>query len=297
MPVKKSKKEKESSGDRFKDTLDKLTDKYGKGVMAADLSDPRIATGVEGLDAFLGGGFPRFRVVELYGKQSSGKSTIMLAVAKSAVNLGQHVVWVDFERAFVSGYGRRFGLVHGKNIHVVTPTCMEEGFDIICKLMGARPEGLYVVDSLAFGMPFKQKEVDEEEGVGSVHPGRFSRAVGGCLQSVNAAVSQFGGSLVVINQVRTQFTKGFNVSETTPGGYTLKFLAHMRLKITRKNRKVLKRKSGDVVVLDDYLTMMKTKLTENEGETIRVYVVPGRGITIPRKSRGQQVGGDESDED
>lgn len=297
MPVKKEKKKKRTpTGDMFADALLNLEDKYGTGVMGADLSDPRIPTGVAGLDHFLGGGFPRFRVVEFYGKQSSGKSTVMLAVCAAATKQGQKVVWVDFERAFVDKYAARFGLYNGKNITVATPGCMEEGFDIICKLMAAYPEGLYVVDSLAFGMPMKQREVDEEEGVGSNHPGRFSRAVGQCLQSACAAVSQYGACLVIINQVRTQFTRGFNVSETTPGGYTLKFLAHMRLKLTRKNKKILKRKNETIPVLDDQLTMVKSKLTENEGESLRIYVVPGRGIRIPRKSPGERVANNEPEE-
>ena len=219
---------------------------YGKeavmklGDRAAKIKIDAIPTGVLSLDLALGvGGFPRGRIIEVYGPESSGKTTLALQAVAQAQKAGGSAAYIDAEHAMDPGYARQLG-VDIDNLLIAQPDCGEEALEITEKLVRSSALDVIVVDSVAALVP--KAEIEGE--MGDSHMGLQARLMSQALRKLTAAVAQSRCTLIFINQIRNKIGVMFGNPETTTGGLALKFYATMRLEI----RRIENIKEGDVVV-------------------------------------------------
>lgn len=267
----------------------RLAKKYGI-VMEPDLDMGWMTTGIKELDDILGGGLPRGRIVEVFGKESTGKSTLMLVLAKPFLEAGEHVVWADFEGVFDRAYATQMGLPgnHEKLI-VVRPETMEQGFDIFYEFMKEQPRGVYVIDSLAAAMPDLEKVNEKKRSkgkssIGDTAIGAHARALSTCLRQMNNQVAQCGASLVILNQMRTKL-EGFYSYKTTTGGASLKFYTSIRLGLQRKDVQYRERAGRKLRCLLVSAQVKKTKVGPTEGQQVKLWIVPGVGIVVKKERK------------
>lgn len=269
----------------------KLVKKYGEAAVDANMVTTWIPTGIEEFDRLMGGGIPKGRVLELYGSPSAGKSTFMLWLSKQMQKAGEHVVWMDFENAFTQEYAEAMGVTMGDSFAVLHPDNMEQGFDQMLDMMTSVGGGIYVIDSLAAAQPKPPKEPKTRPAglEKAKRPiGRFSAALGQCMQIVNNPIMQYGATLVVINQVRVDLSKQFLVTETTPGGHVLKHYASHRVRLRRLKREERTIREREIKVNTVEVWMRKTKLSQTEGEKMELWIVPGFGVRTP-PSKGEDL--------
>jgi recombination protein RecA len=219
---------------------------YGKeavmklGDRAAKIKIDAISTGVLSLDLALGvGGFPRGRIIEIYGPESSGKTTLALQAVAQAQKLGGSAAYIDAEHAMDPGYARALG-VDIDNMLIAQPDCGEEALEITEKLVRSSALDIIVIDSVAALVP--KAEIEGE--MGDSHMGLQARLMSQALRKLTAVVAQSHTTLIFINQIRNKIGVMFGNPETTTGGLALKFYATMRLEI----RRIENIKEGDVVV-------------------------------------------------
>jgi recombination protein RecA len=199
-----------------------------------------ISTGAISFDAALGvGGFPRGRVVEIFGPESSGKTTIALQVIASAQAQGGMAAFVDAEHALDPGYAKKLG-VDVDNLLVSQPDYGEQALEIAEQLVRSGAIDVLVVDSVAALVP--KAELDGE--MGDSHMGLQARLMSQALRKLTGIVSKSRTCLVFINQIREKIGVMFGNPETTTGGRALKFYASVRVDI----RRIAAIKEGDVVV-------------------------------------------------
>jgi len=219
---------------------------YGKeavmklGDRAAKIKIDAIPTGVLSLDLALGvGGFPRGRIIEVYGPESSGKTTLALQAVAQAQKAGGAAAYIDAEHAMDPGYARALG-VDIDGLLIAQPDCGEEALEITEKLVRSSALDVIVVDSVAALVP--KAEIEGE--MGDSHMGLQARLMSQALRKLTAAVAQSRCTLIFINQIRNKIGVMFGNPETTTGGLALKFYATQRLEI----RRIENIKEGDVVV-------------------------------------------------
>ena len=199
-----------------------------------------IPTGAISFDAALGvGGFPRGRVVEIFGPESSGKTTIALQVIASAQAQGGMAAFVDAEHALDPGYAKKLG-VDVDNLLVSQPDYGEQALEIAEHLVRSGVIDVLVVDSVAALVP--KAELDGE--MGDSHMGLQARLMSQALRKLTGIVSKSRTCLIFINQIREKIGVMFGNPETTTGGRALKFYASVRVDI----RRIAAIKEGDVVV-------------------------------------------------
>src|SRR6202140_4357886 len=199
-----------------------------------------ISTGAISFDAALGvGGFPRGRVVEVFGPESSGKTTITLQVIAEAQKTGGMAAFVDAEHALDPGYAKKLG-VDVDNLLVSQPDYGEQALEITEALVRSNAIDVLVVDSVAALVP--KAELDGE--MGDSHMGLQARLMSQALRKLTAIVSKSRTTLLFINQIREKIGVMFGNPETTTGGRALKFYASIRIDI----RRIASLKDGDVVV-------------------------------------------------
>ena len=199
-----------------------------------------ISTGSLALDIALGvGGVPRGRVVEIYGPESSGKTTLALHVAAEAQTLGGMVAFIDAEHALDVSYARRLG-VDVDNLLVSQPDTGEQGLDIAEILVRSGAVDVLVVDSVAALVP--RAEIEGE--MGDQHMGLQARLMSQALRKLTATISKSMTCVIFINQIRMKIGVMFGSPETTTGGNALKFYASQRLDI----RRIGQIKDGEQVV-------------------------------------------------
>ena len=199
-----------------------------------------IPTGAISFDAALGvGGFPRGRVVEVFGPESSGKTTITLQVIAEAQKMGGMAAFVDAEHALDPGYAKKLG-VDVDNLLVSQPDYGEQALEITEALVRSGAIDVLVVDSVAALVP--KAELDGE--MGDSHMGLQARLMSQALRKLTGTVSKSRTCLIFINQIREKIGVMFGNPETTTGGRALKFYASIRLDI----RRIAAIKDGDVVV-------------------------------------------------
>lgn len=210
---------------------------YGSGKVTAIASIP---TGSLGLDAALGiGGLPRGRIVEVFGPESSGKTTLALHVVAEAQKKGGICAFVDAEHALDPEYARRIG-VKLPELLISQPDTGEQALEIVESLVRANSVDVIVVDSVAALTP-----KDEIEGdMGQVHVGKQARLMSQALRKLTAITARSKTIVIFINQIRMQIGVMFGNPETTPGGKALKFYTSVRLDI----RRIAQIKKGDEVV-------------------------------------------------
>ena len=199
-----------------------------------------ISSGSIALDAALGiGGFPRGRVCEIYGPESSGKTTIALQVVAQAQKAGGMAAFIDVEHALDPIYARKLG-VDVDNLLVSQPDYGEQALEITGALIGSGSIDVLVVDSVAALVP--KAELDGE--MGDSHMGVHARLMSQALRKLTGVVSKSKTCLIFINQIREKIGVMFGNPETTTGGRALKFYASVRVDI----RRIAAIKDGEVVV-------------------------------------------------
>jgi recombination protein RecA len=226
-------------------TLLQLDKQFGKGavlrlgsrsVIAVDV----ISSGSISVDAALGiGGFPRGRVVEVFGPESSGKTTLALQVIAQAQKAGGTAAFIDAEHALDPIYARKLG-VDVDNLLVSQPDNGEQALEITGALVGSGAIDVAVVDSVAALVP--KAELDGE--MGDSHMGLQARLMSQALRKLTSVVSRTNTCLVFINQIREKIGVMFGNPETTTGGRALKFFSSVRVEI----RRTASLKDGDSVI-------------------------------------------------
>ncbi|MBK9171008.1 MAG: recombinase RecA [Bryobacterales bacterium] len=239
-------------------TLNQIEKQFGKGSIlrlgSKDAIVPVaiIPSGSIALDAALGvGGFPRGRIVEIYGPESSGKTTIALQVVAEAQKAGGMAAFIDVEHALDPIYARKLG-VDVDNLLVSQPDFGEQALEITSALVSSGSIDVLVVDSVAALVP--KAELDGE--MGDSHVGLHARLMSQALRKLTANVSKSKTCLIFINQIREKIGVMFGSPETTTGGRALKFYASMRLDI----RRIAAIKDGEAVIGN----RTKVKLVKNK---------------------------------
>ncbi len=215
-------------------TVDKLEKNYGKGIVMR-LSDspqgnvPAIPTGSLGLDIALGiGGIPRGRVIEIYGPESSGKTTLAMHMIAETQKMGGLAAFVDAEHAFDSTYAQKLG-IDIENLYVSQPDYGEQALEIVEHLIRSGAIDILVIDSVAALTP--KAEIEGEMGESKM--GLQARLMSQALRKLTAAISRTNCACIFINQLREKIGVMFGNPETTTGGNALKFYSSVRLDIRR----------------------------------------------------------------
>ncbi len=218
-------------------TMDKLEKTYGKGAVMK-LGDEAteqievIPSGSIGLDIALGiGGYPRGRIVEIYGPESSGKTTLAIHAIAEAQKAGGICAFIDAEHAFDKFYAEALG-VDTSNLLISQPDHGEQGLEIAENLIRSGAIDLIVIDSVAALTP--RAEIEGEMGDSSV--GTQARLMSKALRKLTATISKTGCCCIFINQLREKIGVMFGNPETTTGGNALKFYASVRIDIRRSQQ-------------------------------------------------------------
>jgi recombination protein RecA len=215
-------------------TLDKLEKTYGKGTVMK-LSDntvqdiPAISTGSLSLDMALGvGGIPRGRIIEIYGPESSGKTTLSMHCIAEAQKAGGMAAFIDAEHAFDKGYAEKLG-IDTENLLISQPDNGEQALEIAEHLIRSGAIDIIVIDSVAALVP--KGELEGEMGDSKM--GLQARLMSQALRKLTGAINKTGCACIFINQLREKIGVMFGNPETTTGGNALKFYASVRLDIRR----------------------------------------------------------------
>ena len=226
-------------------TLDKLDKQYGKGTVMKLGESPTvevdvISTGSIALDAALGiGGLPRGRVVEIYGPESSGKTTLTLHAIAETQRQGGIAAFIDAEHAFDKHYAKALG-VDTDELLIAQPDCGEQALDIAEHLIRCGAIDICVIDSVAALVP--RSELEGEMGDSKM--GLQARLMSQALRKLTGTINKTGCTCIFINQLREKIGIMFGNPETTTGGNALKFYSSVRLDI----RRIGQIKSSDSVV-------------------------------------------------
>jgi recombination protein RecA len=214
--------------------IGQLEKRFGRGAImnlgtAADEKIEAYSTGSLGLDIALGiGGLPKGRICEIYGPESSGKTTLALHLAAEAQRKGGTVVFIDAEHALDVKYARKLGVDTGKLL-VSQPDCGEQALEICETLIQSGSVDLVIVDSVAALVP--RAEIDGE--MGDQQPGLQARLMSKALRKLTALSAKANCTILFINQIRMKIGVMFGSPETTAGGNALKFYASVRLDVRR----------------------------------------------------------------
>jgi recombination protein RecA len=215
--------------------LSQIEKQYGKGaIMKLGTAEvpagvPAISSGSLGLDLALGvGGLPRGRVVEIFGPEASGKTTLSLHVIAEAQKAGGVAAFIDAEHAMDLGYAKKLG-VHTDDLLVSQPDTGEQALEITETLVRSGAVDVIVIDSVAALVP--RAEIEGE--MGDAHMGLQARLMSQALRKLTAAISKSQTTVVFINQIRMRLGVMFGNPETTTGGNALKFYSSVRLDIRR----------------------------------------------------------------
>jgi recombination protein RecA len=238
-------------------TIDKIEKSYGKGSIMKLGDRPKIeidviSTGSLGLDIALGiGGLPRGRVIEIYGPESSGKTTLAIHSIAEAQKLGGVAAFIDAEHAFDSSYAQKLG-VDVDNLFISQPDNGEQALEIAENLISSGAIDIIVIDSVAALTP--KAEIDGEMGDSKM--GLQARLMSQALRKLTSTISRTNCCCIFINQLRDKIGVMFGSPETTTGGNALKFYSSVRLDI----RRIQAIKEGD----------------QNTGNRVRVKVVKNK---------------------
>ncbi|HAT73626.1 MAG: Protein RecA [Candidatus Moranbacteria bacterium GW2011_GWF2_36_839] len=224
----------EKDGKKLLAVVDEIREKFGEGVLMK-LGDVKrvdvasIPTGSISLDIALGiGGIPRGRVVEIYGPESSGKTTLTLHIIANAQKAGGVAAFIDAEHALDPEYAKRIG-VNINDLLISQPDNGEQALDIVETLVNSGEISIIVVDSVAALVP--KAEIEGE--MGDSHMGRQARLMSQALRKLTAIIARSNCTVIFINQIRMKIGVMFGNPETTTGGNALKFYASVRIEVRR----------------------------------------------------------------
>jgi recombination protein RecA len=215
-------------------TLTNLTKRFGEGTImrlgeATHLNVEVIPTGSLALDLALGvGGVPRGRVTEIYGPESSGKTTICQHIVAEAQRTGGYAAFIDMEHALDPAYAARCG-VDVENLYIAQPDTGEQALEIAEALVRSGALDVVVVDSVAALVPRAEIEGD----MGDAHMGLQARLMSQALRKLSGAIKQSNTAMIFTNQLRMKIGVMFGNPETTSGGRALKFYSSVRLDVRR----------------------------------------------------------------
>ena len=251
--------EKDAKLKALKLTLDKLDKAYGKGTVmkmsdAAVMDIDVIPSGSLGLDIALGvGGYPRGRVIEIYGPESSGKTTLTLHAIAEAQKAGGIAAFIDAEHAFDRFYAEKLG-VDLENLIISQPDHGEQALEIADNLVRSGALDIIVIDSVAALTPKSEIEGEMGESIMGLHARLMSQA----LRKLTASISKTHCTMIFINQLREKIGVMFGNPETTTGGNALKFYASVRLDIRRSTQ--IKNNTGDASGNKTRVKVVKNKV-------------------------------------
>lgn len=241
----KKRTEKKEMGANIEDTLKAVETKFGEGSIMKLGDKPKvdigaISTGSIGLDEALGvGGLPRGRIIEIFGPESSGKTTLSLQVIAEAQKAGGVCAFIDAEHAMDPEYTKKLG-VKIEELLISQPDTGEQALEITESLVRSGKIDVIVIDSVAALTP-----KDEIEGeMGAHHVGKQARLMSQALRKLTAIVDKSKTIVIFINQIRMQIGVMFGNPETTPGGKALKFYTSVRIDI----RRIAQIKKGEEVI-------------------------------------------------
>lgn len=243
-PVKKGKEEK-AGGKDLESLMESLQSRFGEGAVMklgeqAKMKVEAVPTGSFSLDLALGvGGFPKGRVIEIFGPESSGKTTLALHAVAQVQKHGGRAAFIDAEHALDPEYAARIG-VKTKDLIISQPDNGEEALNILESLVRSNIIDVVVVDSVAALTP--RAEIEGE--MGAQHMGLQARLMSQALRKLTAIAAKSNTIVIFINQTRMKIGLVFGNPETTPGGMALKFYASVRIDI----RRIAQIKKGEDVV-------------------------------------------------
>ncbi|EKE11454.1 MAG: hypothetical protein ACD_15C00077G0012 [uncultured bacterium] len=248
---------KEEKGRSIETVVDSIKEKFGEGIIMK-LGDVKkvdvesIPTGAISLDIALGiGGIPRGRVIEIYGPESSGKTTLTLHIISNAQKAGGVAAFIDAEHALDPEYAKKIG-VNINDLLISQPDNGEQALDIVEALVSSGAVSIIVVDSVAALVPKAEIEGD----MGDQHMGRQARLMSQALRKLTSIVAKSNCTVIFINQIRMKIGVVFGNPETTTGGNALKFYSSVRVEV----RKAAQIKKGEEIVGN----RVKVKIVKNK---------------------------------
>lgn len=232
----------------------------------------RFATGIPPLDEALGGGgLAKGTIVEIYGSEGAGKSTLCLQIISQAQKIGMKTVFIDQEQALVPKYAESLGVDIG-DMYIAQPSSMEEAFGITEALIKTGAIGLVVIDSLASLVPQAELEKEAGEQTMGIQPKQMSA----WLRRINPVIAKTNTIIVFTNQLREKLG-GYGNPEVTPGGRAMKFYASYRMQVAIKKK--ITNASGMITGNNLEITVVKNKYSQPYGKA-EVIMNFGEGVDI-----------------